>query len=150
MTLLDTFSLAASISTAVGIPLAVFQIRTARIDAVRQFEDGFSKEYRELANRIPTEALLGVELSDEQKSKHFDELYRYFDLCNEQIYLRQKERIRVKTWRFWCDGMKSNFAKPAFRWAWEKIEFTQTKEFSEFRKLAKSEFKDDPKKWHKG
>lgn len=147
MTLLDYFSLLASFCTAIGVLISAYQIRTARIDAVRQFEDGFAKEYRELANRIPPQALLGMELSDDEKEDHFDELYRYFDLCNEQIFLRQKERIRIGTWIFWCDGMRSNFRKPAFFWAWDKIESTKTKEFSELRRLVESDFSDDPKRW---
>lgn len=147
MNSLDCFSLLASACTAIGVIIAAYQIRTARIDAVRQFEDGFAKEYRDLANRIPPPALLGMDLSEDEKNNHFDELYRYFDLCNEQIYLRQKERIRIETWIFWRDGMASNFRKPAFRWAWDKIESTKTEEFSELRRLVKSNFRDDPRKW---
>ena len=148
MSILESFSLLASICTAIGVLVAAYQIRVARIDAIRQFEDGFAKEYRELANRIPTDALLGLEFTEAQKAAHFDELYRYFDLCNEQIFLRQKERIRKQTWVFWSDGMRSNFHKPAFKWAWEKIERSKTTDFSELRRLYDSDFRNDPKEWN--
>lgn len=147
MSILDIFSFLASISTAIGVSVTAYQIRIARIGAIRQFEDGFAKEYRELANRIPTDALLGLEFTEAQKATHFDELYRYFDLCNEQIFLRQKDRIRKQTWIFWSDGMRSNFNKHAFKWAWEKIERVNTTDFSELRRLYDSDFRDDPREW---
>lgn len=150
MNLIDSFTLFASLATALGVIVAAYQIRVARIESVSLFEDGFAKEYRDVASRIPTRALLGVELSEQQKKDCFDELFRYFDLSNEQVFLRQTGRIRETTWIFWRDGMKSNLHKPAFRWAWDEIERTATKEFSELRRLIASDFKDDPKNWNDG
>lgn len=149
MTVLDAFTLLSSLATAVGVGFAAYQIRTGRIQSISEFEDGFAKEYREVAAKIPVRALLGEALSDDEKKKHFDELFRYFDLSNEQIFLRQNNRIRKDTWLFWCDGMSSNFHKPAFKWAWEEIEKTATKEFSDFRRMVAADFKDDPRRWKK-
>jgi hypothetical protein len=147
MSLLDWATIISSIFTSIGVAVAAYQIRVARIQSIAEFEDGFAKEYRELAGKIPPFALLGVELDEEEKKSHFDELYRYFDICNEQIYLRQRGRIREMTWIFWCDGIKVNFEKPAFRWAWDEIEKTKTSEFSELRTLIRERFRKDPKKW---
>lgn len=149
MTTLDIFTLVSSIATAIGVGIAAYQIRVSRIQGVCEFEDGFAKEYREVASKIPVSALLGSPLSDDEKKRHLDELFRYFDLSNEQIFLRQKRRIRTETWEFWRDGMRSNFQKPAFSWAWKEFEKTGTKEFSEFRRLVTSDFRDDPYHWKK-
>ncbi|GAB1488642.1 hypothetical protein MASR2M8_10880 [Opitutaceae bacterium] len=147
MTLADSFTILSSAATAIGVVAAAYQIRVSRIQSVTEFEDGFAKEYRELASRLPVRALLGAELSAEEKKEHFDELVRYIDLNNEQIFLRQVGRVRQETWLFWRDGMKSNLEKAAFRWAWNEVEQTQTSEFSEFRRLVASQFKDDPCEW---
>jgi hypothetical protein len=147
MTFADTLSLISSVATAVGVGIAATQIWMGRLQGISQFEDSFAKEYRDVASKIPTRALLGSELTDEEKLNHFDELFRYYDLCNEQIFLRIQGRINRKTWDYWRDGMKFHFAKPAFRWAWSEINSAPHAEFNEFRRLIESEFKDDPRKW---
>lgn len=146
MTIADKFTLVSSVATAAGVGVAAYQIRASKLQAASLFEDGFAKEYREVVSTIPPRALLGDPLSVEQKEECFDDLVRYFDLSNEQIFLRKEGRIRRDTWLFWRDGMKSNFHKPSFKWAWDEIEKSTTKEFSEFRQLVASEFNSDPKK----
>jgi hypothetical protein len=154
MTTLEAFQLLSSAATAVGVGITAYQIYVSRALCVTQFEDGFAKEYREITAKIPTRALLGAALNDDEKKEHFDDLFRYFDLCNEQIFLRQKNRIRPETWKFWSDGMKSNFKKPAFRWAWDEMESELNKtgatDYSEFRKLVAFDFDADPRDWKRG
>ena len=149
MNIIEAANLAASIATAVGVIFAAIKIWQSRSQGVTTFEDSFAKEYRDLSRCIPTRALLGAELNEEEKEKHLDEFWHYFDLSNEQTFLRQIGRIRTETWVFWRDGMRSNFEKPAFQWAWKELEHTGTTEFSELRRLLKSEFKEDPKNWKK-
>jgi hypothetical protein len=76
-----------------GVWLAHRQLQTSSQIAQLQFEDALAKEYRELTNRLPTKVLLGSELEETEYPKAFDELFRYFDLSNEQVYLRQRGRI---------------------------------------------------------
>lgn len=149
MTTPEIVNLVASFITAAGIIVAAIQLWLTRSQGVTTFEDGFAKEYRELSRHMPTRALLGAELIEEEKNKYLDEFYHYFDLSNEQIFLRQNGRIRAKTWEFWRDGIQSNFGKAAFRWAWKEFEKTKTTEFSELRQLLRSDFKEDPKDWWK-
>ena len=108
-----------------------------------------AKEYRDLASEIPTEAFFGDELAAEKYKDKLDEFYHYFDLCNSQTFLRQEGRVRGRTWKFWCDGMKSNFKRKAFAKAWDDISSRAKDDFSELRRLILSEFEDDPKKWGK-
>ena len=71
----------------------------------------------------------------------------YIDLTNEQIFLRQYNRVSAKTWENWRDGIKSNLARPAFKRAWNEIKLRVPKSFEELRRLEKVDFKDDPLKW---
>ncbi len=74
--------------TAAGIIVAAWQLIVTKRQAVTTFEDTIAREYRELANRLPTDALLGEELCEEKYKRAFDEFYHYFDLSNEQVFLR--------------------------------------------------------------
>ena len=78
-------SAAATCIAAAGVWYAHRQLHTSRQIAQLQFEDALAKEYRELANRLPTKILLGDELEEMEYPKAFDELFRYIDLSNEQI-----------------------------------------------------------------
>lgn len=133
--------------TAAGIIVAAWQLRITKRQAVTTFEDTIAREYRTLANLLPTEALLGEELSEEKYQKAFDELYHYFDLSNEQVFLRQRGRIRRQTWAFWRDGICSNLRRPAFKRAWEEISRRSDGDFGELRRLIASECKEDPIRW---
>ncbi len=145
MNIIEIANLIVSIATAAGVVFAAIQIWLSCSQGMTIFEDSFAKEYRELSRSIPIRALLGEKLTEEEQSKHLDILWRYFDLSNEQTFLRQIGRIRTKTWVFWRDGIRSNFKKPVFKWAWEELEKTKTTEFSELRRLLKSDFEEDPK-----
>ena len=90
---------------------------------------------------------LGQPLTDTEQQDAFDEFYHYFDLSNEQIFLRQIGRISPNTWTYWRDGIKANVARPAFRTAWETISIQAPKDFSELRRLLQENFEQDPKKW---
>lgn len=142
----DWISSLASVVAACGVFLAFWQLRISKNIAQLEFEDGLAKEYRELAANIPTKALLGVELSDEEFQKSFDELYRYIDLTNEQISLRQRGRINKEAWMNWLSGIKSNLDLPPFKRAWSEIK-GKSKSFQELRRLESENFELDPKSW---
>jgi len=137
----------ASAVTAVGVFLAFLQLRLTKQQATTSFEDTISSEYRELTTSIPTKALLGKQLSDAEHEKALDEFYHYIDLSNEQIFLRQRGRVSLETWGFWRDGIKSNLCRPAFKRAWNEISEQAGGDFSELRRLVKSDYKEDPKEW---
>lgn len=60
-----------------------------------------AKEYRELTSGILTKALLGEDLSESEYQQSFDELFRYVDLTNEQVSLRERRRIGEEVWLYW-------------------------------------------------
>ncbi len=133
--MLEILSALASIATAAAVVVAAWQLVLAHRQSVTTFEDTFAKEYRDLAAKLPTKALLGEPLTEDEYAKHFDEMYHYFDLCNEQAFLQSVGRISEKTWRFWRDGMASNMRRPAFERAWAEIAARANNDFSELRAL---------------
>lgn len=135
MSTIEILSALANIATAAAVVVGAWQLMLVQRLSVTNFEDSFAKEYRELAARLPTKALLGEVLSDDEHEKHFDEMYHYFDLCNEQAYLRSVGRVSDKTWIFWKDGIASNLRRPAFERAWAEISARANDDFSELKEL---------------
>ena len=130
---LEILSAVTNIATALSAVVAAWQLYLVHKQSVTNFEDSFAKEYRELAARLPTKALLGEKLNEEEHAKHFDEFYHYFDLCNEQVFLYAAKRISEKTWTYWKDGMASNMRRPAFMRAWSEIASRANGDFSELK-----------------
>ena len=130
---LEILTALSGIATAIGVFVAARQLFLAQRQNVTSFEDSFAKEYRELASTLPTKTLLGESLTEAEYTKHFDELYHYFDLCNQQVFLRNVGRISKKTWTFWKDGIASNMRRPAFERAWAEIAARANSDFSELR-----------------
>jgi len=146
--LLKIIKLTASLATSVGVGIAAYQIWQAKKQSITTFEDDFTRQYREIIQRIPVKALLNENLSDDDFQMALNEIYNYIDLTNEQIFLRRQNRIRSQTWENWRDGMKSNLELPAFKRAWEMIkERTPDNFFEELRCLEILNFKRDPKFW---
>jgi hypothetical protein len=143
--LTDLFGTLASIATAFGIFLGIYQIKLSRDQDKTQFEDSSAKEYRDIAAQIPTKAFFGEELSKDEYENALQSFYRYLDLSNEQIHLRRNNRITLKTWNEWKGGIKSNLTKyPAFSRAWEKIK-KSSGDFQELRQLELNDFEGDPR-----
>jgi len=137
----------ASIATAIGVFFAAFQLWHTRARAITTFEDSLANEYRQITGRLPTEALLGEILAPDVQKTHFHEFYRYFDLTNSQIFLRQSGRISKKTWQFWAEGIQTNLARPAFANNWAEISRRAGSDFSELRRLIAEDFETDPRHW---
>jgi len=142
----DEIQAAGAIATALGVFLAVWQLWEAKKQARTEFEDQFAHEYRELSKVIPLEAFFGGVLGAEQTEQTKVAFFHYIDLCNEQVFLRQHERISRPTWQSWCGGIESNLKLPAFQEAWREIK-EKTTTFAELRKLEESKFKEDPRVW---
>jgi hypothetical protein len=133
-----------SFATALTVGAAAVQIYYATRQEKTEFEDGLTKEYREIVGQLPKSILLQDPGWNAAADEHFPLLYRYLDLCNEQVFLRKKGRIRKSTWGDWCAGIRSNLEKPAFREAWELVR-SRTRSFDELRWLEATEFRIDPR-----
>lgn len=131
---------------ALGVVLAFWQIWLTRSVAQLQFEDALAREYRDLCTTIPSVVFLKGEFTEDQYNDSFDEFYRYIDLSNEQVSLRQRGRISKDVWSSWCTGIEQNLALPAFARAWHEVK-EKTQSFKELRALEAAKFKVDPKCW---
>ena len=132
----DLITNISAIATTLGVYIAAYQLYSSRKQATVTFEDSFSKEYRELANKIPSKAFLcgdDGDLTEDEYQNCFDALCRYFDLCNEQAYLTDQGRITEKTWLFWADGINNNMKKKAFKKAWAEIRKKRKGDFDELQ-----------------
>jgi opacity protein-like surface antigen len=110
-----------SAATAAAVIVAARQLTLAKDQAMTDFEDNLNQQYREITKNIPVEALLGGSLSADQQKHSLGAFYHYFDLSNEQAFLRKQERIRPLTWDDWQEGIAQNLRKPAFSAAWQEI-----------------------------
>ena len=132
---LDIIQAAASIATALGILAAGWQLYLTKRQAVTQFEDKLTSQYREVAGRIPLVALLGEELDDAEYAAALPDFYHYFDLSNEQAFLRLQRRITGRTWANWQEGIQQNLSRPSFARAWTEVCTRAPDSFTELRRL---------------
>ena len=95
-------------------------VQSAR-QAQTAFEDALGHEYRNIANALPTKALLRDDLGDDGVAEHLASFYRYCDLSNEQVFLNRQGRVRTQTWVNWEDGIKDLLSLPRFARAWRHI-----------------------------
>jgi len=136
-----------SIATAFGVFVAAFQLRISSKIAQSEFEDSIDQQYRDLARGIPVDALIGKSVSEDKRELTRELIYNYLDLCNEQIFLRRKKRVRKDTWVDWCAGMEANLAKKEFAKIWLEIKTESPKTFTFLERLEKDNFIGDPLKW---
>jgi hypothetical protein len=120
-------------ATAIGVFAGVAQLRFNQRQARPTFEDNVSSNYRALVAELPVEAMMDCELSAELQLKSQSVFYRYFDLCNEQIYVHQTGRVTDTTWDEWRAGIETNLRRRAFRTAWSQLAGRIGGDFQEFR-----------------
>ncbi len=136
-----------SVFTMLGVLVAAFQLRVSSKIAQSEFEDSIDQQYRDLTKGIPVDALIGREVSQDKKEFTRELIYNYLDLCNEQIFLRRKGRVRIDTWTDWCSGIESNLKKAEFQAVWAEVKREAPETFSFLEKLEAMNFVGDPKKW---
>ena len=111
----------AAVATACGVFLAARQLYLAKDQAQSQFEDSLNAQYRSIVEDLPLAALLGQRIAESELEKTLPVFYRYFDLSNEEAFLRSQGRVRPETWANWVEGIEQNMARPAFQQAWDTM-----------------------------
>jgi hypothetical protein len=143
----EAVSAVATSFAAFGVFLAFWQVWLSRSIAQLQFEDSLAREYRDLCTVIPAAVFLRQAISEEDYRKTFDEFYRYIDLSNEQVSLRQRGRISKAVWKSWCEGIRCNLKLTPFARAWDEVKNAAPESFQELRQLEKDGFSGDPRRW---
>ena len=139
--------LVANLATAIGVCVALFQQVRAKKHSIVQFEDSLTREYRSIIGRLPVGMLLGEDAPVAAVDEHLRTFYLYFDLTNEQVFLRRRERVSEATWRTWQQGIREMMELPAFAKAWREIGTRAASRFQGFRKLEAQAFDRDPLTW---
>jgi hypothetical protein len=132
-------------ATPISAAFVGYQIWQRGKQFTTQFEDDLDEKYRNIIYDLPIESLLDTSDSEEYTGELKD-YFRYIELCNQQIFLRQRGRITKSTWDDWSDGIDSNFKRTDFQTAWKEIK-KETKSFEELRKYLDSDYQDDPRYW---
>lgn len=138
-----------SVTTAIAVLFAGQELKHTKQQAQSGFEDQLEREYRDIVAQLPVAALLGEALPGPLPDPALTAFYRYIDLTNQQIFLRQHSRIGQATWMSWREGIAHNLRRPAFAAAWAHIKEAAPEDFDELRRLEKSGFaaEDDPVDW---
>jgi len=139
--------LVANFATAIGVCVALFQQVRAKKHSIVQFEDSLTREYRSIIGRLPIGMLLGEDVPAAAVDEYLRTFYLYFDLTNEQIFLRRRERVSEATWRRWQQGIRAMMELPAFAKAWREIGMRAASRFQDVRRLEETEFDSDPLTW---
>lgn len=129
------------------VGVGVWEIRQGSNIAQAQFEDSLDKQYRDLARHIPVDALIGKPVREDQWSEARELIYNYLDLCNEQVFLRKRNKVRMDTWEDWRAGMQSHLSKQAFKKVWEEVKAEAPGTFSFLERLEEQNFIGDPVAW---
>jgi hypothetical protein len=136
-----------ALATAAGVGIGVWQLRANGRQAVAAFEDSLTAAYRMIAAELPVDVFLNTRLTAKELADHRGAFYRYFDLCNEQVFLRSTKRVSKRTWQQWRDGIRTNLNRHAFQTAWQELFAEQTDgDFDELRRLM-GDYETDPARW---
>ena len=134
----------ASVATAIGVGVGVYQLHLSKRLAQTEFEDSLTQQYRALVETIPVDYLIGKEVPTTEWPRIRELAFNYLDLSNEQVALRANRRVSKDTWRAWCEGIQENLAKPAFARMWREIKEHAPETFSYLRKREDSDYRGDP------
>jgi hypothetical protein len=129
----------ATVVTAFLVFLAWKQIKLVKEQATTSFEDGLTQHYRQIMESIPINIWLGSPLEtldEERQNRCRDAIYRYIDLCQDQVVLYAKGRITEATWIEWRAGIKTWMTMvPAFKQVWGAVNEKRPESFKELREL---------------
>lgn len=75
-------------------------------------------------------------LSPQERARVLSAYREYFNICSEEIWLRQRRRIDHATWAVWEKGMQQVARFPCFREAWESLSF-EYEYFGTFRDFVR-------------
>jgi len=135
-----------SIATPLSVLVLAYQLWQRKKQFTTEFEDHLTDQYRDVIYEIPVDALLNGSDSDGYEGELKD-YYRYIDLSNEQVFLRQESRVSKSTWENWKAGIEANLDRPDFEQAWEEVKDQAPDSFNELRKLEDADTPDDPRYW---
>lgn len=82
----------------------------------------YTKRYQQILLQCPWKIFgsrSDINLNAEDRDRIGGALLAYFDLCAEQVFLRQQGIIPTEVWTNWETGMRRNFARPLIAQQWK-------------------------------
>lgn len=114
--LVDGWTIASSIAsvvTALAVVFAVGQLRVARQQSHREFENLYVQRYWSLLDRFSEAAVLDDDLSAWDRGDKAIAL-NYMRLCEDQLDMRRLGRITNSSWSFWAPAIRQAMSEPAY------------------------------------
>jgi hypothetical protein len=149
---LAAFAALLSIAALVAVIALAVTAEMWRRGSRRRFGHEVSERYRSLLAELPVSELLledaelDVEGAQTVAERHLNTLYRYFDLCEEQVLLRASNTVDAATWKRWHAEVRRNFGRPMIRAAWTMVQTREPDAFPELARLFGGAFRnDDPR-----
>jgi hypothetical protein len=112
------------VAAAVGVWV---QLRGIQNQLWLQMFTEYTRRYSEVMAGIPFEASgIGAPaelstLEEDQRKAVIGGMRRYFNLCSEEFYLHQKERVDGETWGIWQSGIQASTRGPFFASSWRYL-----------------------------
>jgi len=128
---LETLAQVATIITGLGVLFAVWQLREAKIQRLRQFEDLYIQRYWTLMDALSfpalREMLIGWPaastegLAPDPEESDLRAGYAYLILCEDEAELRAAGWVTDATWRLWCTYIAGQVERHPFAVAWAEV-----------------------------
>ena len=113
------------------------QLRLQNEQTRLNFFAEYTKRYQEIMWQLPSDIFNDdfdlKKLANEEQEKIKKNILIYFDLCSEEFYLHENEKIDHDVWKEWEEGIKFNMRKPAFNEIW-KEKCLNSSFYTEFKK----------------
>lgn len=146
--MVNWFNLIVSIATPFSVLILAYQLRQRKKQFTTEFEDHLTDRYRDIIYQTPTEALLrNTDADTDEYAGELKDYYRYIDLTNEEIFLRQEGRVSKSTWENWKAGIETHLDRPDFENAWEELQARAPNSFNELRNFEGDCLPDNPRYW---
>lgn len=112
----------AGVATSIGVVVAAVELGLARRNAKAQFEMTFATRYQAISDELGLDIVLNADDTVDLDDRRLEVFYRYFELCEEECYYRERGRITRATWCAWWEGMALHLVNPAFANALEILQ----------------------------
>jgi hypothetical protein len=127
-------------AVAVAAAAIWFSIRSLRNQIQVSTFLEYTKRYNKVMARLPYEARKPTghfrveELSSSQQQEFFSTYRDYLNICWEETWLSQNDRIDKETWKLWKESIRQTMDFPGFDDAWQELrsEYEPYGEFASF------------------
>jgi hypothetical protein len=108
------FNAIASGFTALAVIVALFQLRGARQQAHRDFENLYVQRFWEISDSFSASSR--THLPDRKfKRQDIPAALAYLQLCEDEIDVRSLGRVTNDTWRFWSDAIIAEVSQEPYQ-----------------------------------